>query len=124
MINKIFILTLKYIPIIQMVGMFINNINYLILGLYDSYIIDYIIGNSVITTFLLLICSYVFKFCNWYRYIIITNFINITIANIDAIFYLNINNIKMFILFNIINMLGISLSLYNKLKNKYEKCFK
>lgn len=124
MINKIFILTLKYIPIIQMVGMFINNINYLILGLYDSYIIDYIIGNSFVTTFLLLICSYVFKFCNWYRYIIITNFINITIANIDTIFYLNINNIQMFILINIINMLGISLSLYNKLKNKHEKCFK
>ena len=104
--------------------MFFNNINYLILGLYDSYILDYIIGNSVITTFLLFICSYIFRFCNWYRYIIITNFINITIANLDAIFYININNIQMFVLLNIINVLGISYSLYNKLNNKNEKCIK
>lgn len=124
MLHKLFILTIKYIPIIQMVGMFINNINYLLIGFYDSYIIDYIIGNSLITTFLLLVCSYVFRFCNWYRYIIITNFINITITNIDAMFYININNIQLFVLLNIINILGIIISLYNKLKNKNEKCIK
>lgn len=124
MINKIFILTLKYIPIIQMVGMFINNFNYLIIGLFDSYILDYIIGNSIITTFLLFVCSYVFKFCNWYRYIIIFNFINITITYIDSICYLNINNKLMFVIMNIINAIGISFALYNKLYKGYEKCVK
>ena len=118
MINKIFILTLKYIPIIQMVGMLINNFNYLFIGLYDSYILDYIIGNSIITTFLLFICSYVFKFCNWYRYIVISNFVNITITYIDSVFYLNIDNKLMFTIMNIVNAVGISFSLYNKFIKK------
>lgn len=124
MINKIFILTLKYIPIIQMVGMFINNFNYLIIGLFDSYILDYIIGNSIITTFLLFVCSYVFKFCNWYRYIIISNFTNITITYVDSICYLNINNKLLFVIMNIVNVIGISFSLYTKLHKGYEKCIK
>ena len=115
MINKIFILTLKYIPIIQMVGMFINNFNYLIIGLFDSYILDYIIGNSIVTTFLLFVCSYIFKFCNWYRYIIISNFMNITITYVDSICYLNTNNKVLFVIMNIINAIGISFALYTKL---------
>lgn len=124
MINKIFILTLKYIPIIQMVGMFINNFNYLIIGLFDSYILDYIIGNSIITTFLLFVCSYVFKFCNWYRYIIISNFTNITITYVDSICYLNINNKLLFVIMNIVNAIGISFALYTKFHKGYEKCIK
>ena len=124
MINKIFILTLKYIPIIQMVGMFINSLNYLKYGWFDSYFLDFIIGNSLITTFLLFICSYVFRFCNWYRYIIITNFINIVITNIDAWGYLNIDNAKLLDIISIVNTIGIICSLYSKLYRKHEKCIK
>ena len=124
MINKIFILTLKYIPIIQMVGMFINSLNYLKYGWFDSYFLDFIIGNSLITTFLLFICSYVFRFCNWYRYIIITNFINIVITNVDAWCYLNIDNAKLLDIISIVNTIGIICSLYSKLYRKHEKCIK
>ena len=125
MLNKLFILLLKYIPIIQMVGMLINNILYTFREINDyMYIIDFIIGNSIITTFLLFICSYVFRFCNWYRYIIITNFINIIISFIDSTFYINIDKIELFVIMNIINAIGIIISLYNKLIKGYEKCIK
>lgn len=125
MLNKLFILLLKYIPIIQMVGMLINNILYTFHEINDyMYIIDFIIGNSIITTFLLFICSYVFRFCNWYRYIIITNFINIIISFIDSTFYINIDKIELFVIMNIINAIGIIISLYNKLIKGYEKCIK
>lgn len=125
MLNKLFILLLKYIPIIQMVGMLINNILYTFHEINDyMYIIDFIIGNSIITTFLLFICSYVFRFCNWYRYIIITNFINIIISFIDSTFYINIDKIELFVIMNIINAIGIIVSLYNKLIKGREKCIK
>lgn len=125
MLNKLFILLLKYIPIIQMVGMLINNILYTFHEINDyMYIIDFIIGNSIITTFLLFICSYVFRFCNWYRYIIITNFINIIISFIDSTFYINIDKIELFVIMNIINAIGIIISLYNKLIKGHEKCIK
>ena len=118
MINKVFIITLKYIPIVQMMGMYINALNYLKYGWFDSYLLDFIIGNSLITTFLLFVCSYVFKFCNWYRYIIISNFVNICVTNIDAYIGLNISNAQMINIIEIINMTGISFSLYNKFIKK------
>lgn len=50
-------------PVIQMAGMLLNNILYY----FDicnklSYISDFIIGNSIITTILLYLCSNVFQF--------------------------------------------------------------
>lgn len=54
-----------------MVGMLFNNILYCFSDIYIiSYILDFIIGNSITTTFLLYVCSYVFGFCKWHRFII------------------------------------------------------
>lgn len=69
--KRLFIVLIKYIPIIQMVGMLFNNILYCFSDIYIiSYILDFIIGNSITTTFLLYVCSYVFGFCKWHRFII------------------------------------------------------
>lgn len=52
-----------------MVGMLFNNILYCFSDIYIiSYILDFIIGNSITTTFLLYVCSYVFGFCKWHRF--------------------------------------------------------
>lgn len=54
-----------------MVGMLFNNILYCFSDIYIiSYLLDFIIGNSITTTFLLYVCSYVFGFCKWHRLII------------------------------------------------------
>lgn len=53
-----------------MVGMLFNNILYCFSDIYIiSYLLDFIIGNSITTTFLLYVCSYVFGFCKWHRFI-------------------------------------------------------
>ena len=46
--KRLFIVLIKYIPIIQMVGMLFNNILYCFSDIYIiSYILDFIIGNSI-----------------------------------------------------------------------------
>lgn len=85
MLRKLLILLIKFIPVIQMAGMLINNLLYFNDIYCLSYILDYLIGNSIITTFLLIVCSYIFNFCTWHRLIIIANFINITIASVDDV---------------------------------------
>ena len=63
--------------------MLFNNILYCFSDIYIiSYILDFIIGNSITTTFLLYVCSYVFGFCKWHRFIITANIINLLIANV------------------------------------------
>lgn len=62
--------------------MLFNNILYCFSDIYIiSYLLDFIIGNSITTTFLLYVCSYVFGFCKWHRFIITANIINLLIAN-------------------------------------------
>lgn len=62
--------------------MLFNNILYCFSDIYIiSYILDFIIGNSITTTFLLYVCSYVFGFCKWHRFIITANIINLLIAD-------------------------------------------
>lgn len=69
-----------------MVGMLFNNILYCFSDIYIiSYLLDFIIGNSITTTFLLYVCSYVFGFCKWHRFIITANIINLLIANLDGL---------------------------------------
>lgn len=83
--KKIFLLLIKYLPVIQMAGFLFNNTMYCYYDAYElSYILDFILGNTIINTILLYIISYIFKFCNWYRLIVTANFINLLVAFYDA----------------------------------------
>lgn len=97
-------------PVIQMAGMLLNNILYYF-NVYDklSYTFDFIIGNSIVTTILLYICSNVFHFCIWHRIIITGNLINLIIANIDSIFYIYLYQIYNYLLFIILLLLSLLL---------------
>lgn len=126
MLRKLLILLIKYIPIIQMVGMLFNNIIYYFdINNTITYTLDFIIGNSIITTILLYVCSYIFKFCKWHRIIITTNLINIFIAQIDIIFYIPISDLILLITYHIISVIAIIVATYNHLKqNESETYFK
>ena len=93
-----------------MAGMLLNNTLYYFDIDYFTYITDFIIGNSIITTFLLYVCSYVFNFCIWHRLIITANFINICIAIVDTIVLLPISNIQLLIIYYTISVIFISIS--------------
>lgn len=86
-----------------MIGMLFNNILYCFSDIYIiSYLLDFIIGNSITTTFLLYVCSYVFGFCKWHRFIITANIINLLIANLDAYYRIPISDIQLLIVYHFV----------------------
>lgn len=118
MLRKLLIILIKFIPVMQMAGMLLNNILYYFDIYQFSYFLDYITGNSIVTTFLLIVCSYIFKFCIWHRLIIIANFINITIANIDILFDIPVNDFQLLLIYHFISVIFIIISTYLHIKNK------
>lgn len=121
MLRKLLILLIKFIPVIQMAGMLINNLLYFNDIYYFSYIIDYLIGNSIITTFLLIVCSYIFNFCTWHRLIILANFINITIALVDAIHKIPITDLQLLILYHFVAVVFIIIATINHIHKRNDK---
>lgn len=78
--KRLFVLTIKYIPIIQLIGMLINNSLYTYdINIEFDYIGDFLLGNSIVNISMLYVCSFTFGFCNWHRHIITANLINIII---------------------------------------------
>ncbi len=97
------LLLIKYIPVMQMAGMLINNTMYYFnISSTFSYGLDFLLGGSFITILLLYVCSYVFEFCHWHRIINTANFINIGIAHIDFIFCIPINDLELLVTYYII----------------------
>ena len=113
--KKLFILLLKYIPIMQMVGMLISNtMCYFRIKSIYFHLIDFNIGNSLLTIILLYVCSYVFKFCNWHRYIITANLTNICIVEYDILFTIPISNYQLLLSYYIIATIFSILAIYSK----------
>jgi hypothetical protein len=105
-----------------MVGMLFNNILYCFSDIYIiSYLLDFIIGNSITTTFLLYVCSYVFGFCKWHRFIITANIINLLIANLDAYYRIPISDIQLLIVYHFVAALFICISTYIHIKNNRDE---
>lgn len=114
-LKDIFVLVIKYMPIVQMVGMLFNNLMYYFdIGNNICYIIDFVIGNSIITTILLFICSNLFGFCNWHRLIITSNFINIVIANIDVLFVIPISDLQLISLYFAVYLIFLFIIIYKR----------
>lgn len=102
-----------------MAGMLLNNVLYYFdIDRKVSYILDFIIGNSIINTFLIYICSYVFNFCVWHRLIIAANIINLIIANIDVVIGLPVSDIQLLIIYHIVAAIFIAVATINHIHNK------
>lgn len=102
--------------------MLFNNILYCFSDIYIiSYLLDFIIGNSITTTFLLYVCSYVFGFCKWHRFIITANIINLLIANLDAYYRIPISDIQLLIVYHFVAALFICISTYIHIKNNRDE---
>lgn len=113
--KKLFILLLKYIPVIQMAGILVSNtLCYFDIGLKTNYFIDFVCGNSVTTTFLMIVCSYVFKFCNWHRFIIYSNLIAICITEYDILFTIPITDKQLLLSYYIVATIFSLLAIYSK----------
>lgn len=114
-LKDVFVLLIKFIPIIQMVGMIFNNILfYFEICRPFCYCLDFVIGNSFINTFLLYVCSYIFGFCNWHRLLITSNFINLCIAGIDVLFTIPIEDHHLLCLYFAVYLIFLSIIIYKK----------
>lgn len=63
MLKKLFILMLKYLPVIEMAGILINNTCYYINIYLISNILDTCLGDSLIHNIFIFIGSLLFGFC-------------------------------------------------------------
>jgi hypothetical protein len=66
---------IKYIPIIQMVGMLLLNMLYDIFNINFYKIYDFIFEDSIVTTIMLYISSITFEFYNWHKIVIVNNYV-------------------------------------------------
>lgn len=120
-LKKILILLIKFIPVIQMAGMLVNNtLYYFDIDNDFSDILDFIIGNSLFGTLLIYICSHTFQFCIWHRLIIISNFINIIIACVDKIIGIPITDMYMLISYYFISSIFIIIATIIHIKRNHD----
>lgn len=114
-LKDIFVLIIKYMPIIQMVGMVSNNLLYYFAVCRPiCYCLDFTIGNSITTSFLLYVCNNLFGFCNWHRLIITSNLINLMIAYVDVLFTIPISNLQLLSLYFAIYLIFLFIIVYKR----------
>ena len=120
MFKKLFIFLIKYIPIIQMVGILFSNILY---NVFDddfySQLLDFTIGNSFITIFLLYICSNLFGFCKWHKLVITANLCSILFIMIKFIFNIELTNLSLILTIFNIDLIFLIIILIVKFKCKH-----
>lgn len=73
--KKVLLIMIKYIPIIQMVGMLLLNMLYDIFNINFYKIYDFIFEDSIVTTIMFYISSITFEFCNWHKIVIVNNYV-------------------------------------------------
>lgn len=116
--KKLFLLFVKFMPVIQMAGILVNNT----LCIFDinhaiNYILDFTVGNSILTTIFMFICSYMFGFCLWYRLILSANLINIIIAMTDSIYSLPLSDIQLLLSYYIVYAVFIIVATINHVRH-------
>ena len=120
--KKLFLLFVKFMPAIQMAGMLVNNtLCYFNVNPIINYIFDFSIGNSILTTIFMFICSYMFGFCAYYRLILSANLINLIIAMIDSMHRLPIDDIHLLAIYYVICSIFIIIITINHIKSNHER---
>lgn len=117
-IKKLFILVIKYMPTIHLVGMLFNNTIYHLDYCYTlSYIIDFIIGFPIINLLIYILASYIFEFCIYHRIIIVAVTTNVVIAFIDSIYKLPCRDIALLAIYYIVAAIAILIITIIHIKN-------
>lgn len=119
--KKLLLVTIKYLPVIQMAGTLLNNTLYYLEVPYISFTIDFTLGNTLAIIFLLYLLSYVFGFCIWHRLIITGNLINTLIAATDSLYTLPVKDIELLISYYIVCAITIIIGTIIHIKNVKRK---
>lgn len=101
-----------------MVCMLLNNILcYLDVDMRVLYIMDFSTGNSLLFIVMLYVISLRLNYCNWHRYIITANAVNLTIAVIDSLYMLPCDNIQLLCIYHFIASIFIILAVISHIKD-------
>lgn len=101
-----------------MAGILVNNLMYSLESSKINLFIDFVFGNSITTTLLFYICSYVFRFCAWHRLVITCNLINLLIIILDNIIHFPTTNEQQLLIFLTIDIIFILIIITHKFKCK------
>ena len=99
----------------QMMGILIvNTLCYFDKSIIIQHILNYMCGNNLFSIIILFIASIIFKFCNWHRFIIISNLITISIAQYDVMFIIPIEDKQLLLSYYIVATIFSLLAIYSK----------
>lgn len=112
--KKLFKILVKFIPILQMLFVLLNNILCYceVIDLYNF--VTFVFGNSYILALLLYVISYTFGYCVWYRLIVTGNTINLIIGNINVLFNLQYDDFIKLVIYSSISIVFIILAVISK----------
>lgn len=119
--KHLFLLLIKFIPVITMAGMLVNNTLYYFEVPYISIVFDFILGNSYLGTIAIYVCSKLFNFCTWHRIIILANFINLNVAFIDSLIHIPIKDTELLSVYYIISSIAIIIAVINHIRYVKQK---
>lgn len=119
--NKLFLISVKYMPVIQMAGMLLSNSSYYKDIYIIGYIMDFIVGDCLLFAVLLFLCNKIFTFCIWHKFIVLANLINAFICTINRIYKINISDKDLLVLYYIVAGVFILIATYTHIKRKDKK---
>ena len=101
-----------------MVCMLLNNILcHLDVDMKVLYIMDFSTGNSLLFIVMLYIISLRLNYCDWHRYIITANAVNLTIAVIDSLYMMPVDDIQLLCIYHFIASIFIILAVISHIKD-------
>ena len=117
--RDVFVFTMKYIPIIQMVGMIVNNtLYYFEVCTFICILLDFLLGNSLLMCAVLMVCNYMFHFCNWHRLIILSNVTTAIIVFTDRVIGSPLSDLKLLTLYLTIYLIFIVIIIINRFRRR------
>ena len=119
--NKLFLISVKYMPVIQTAGMLLSNSSYYKDIYIIGYIMDFIVGDCLLFAVLLFLCNKIFTFCIWHKFIVLANLINALICTIDRIYKINISDKDLLVLYYMVAGIFILIATYTHIKRKDKK---
>lgn len=118
LISKLLLILIKYIPIVQMLVMILNNIlSYLNIDNKVLYLFDFTTGNSLLFIMLMYLLSIKLGYCKWHRYLITGNLINLFVVILDSIYFIPINDIFILLFYCTIGCISIIAATYSHIKD-------
>ena len=121
-LNKLFVVMLKYAPVVMVICCIINTTG-AYFG-YDMSLLSYVSGISLIPWLFMLVASKVFRFCVFHRFMLYYVFIDNIINTIDYYLCIPVDDFRILMIHYVILGIVMSVAVYKhnkKVNNERER---